>query len=117
MYFTFLNDSLVFIFMFFANFRKNPQHRSIFSHPGDQDYDSDPSDDRPVCPYDPACYRTNLAHRRQYKHSGKPAPKPSKPNFVVSLGCPCCPHCNGGGNFRKPDYESDYDDDDSGFEV
>lgn len=59
-------------------FRKNPKHLADFSHPGNADYDSDPDDQRPQCPFGNTCYRVNLDHRRQYKHRGKPAPKPSK---------------------------------------
>ncbi|KAG5898785.1 hypothetical protein JTB14_010995 [Gonioctena quinquepunctata] len=57
-------------------YRKNPLHRSSFSHPDDADYESDPDDNRLMCPYDIACYRTNMDHRRQYKHSGGPVAKP-----------------------------------------
>ncbi|KAJ8962504.1 hypothetical protein NQ318_000894 [Aromia moschata] len=58
-------------------FRKNPIHRQQFSHPGDDDYDSDPNDDRPNCPFGAACYRRNLQHRRQFKHPNPPASRPN----------------------------------------
>ncbi|CAG9762125.1 unnamed protein product [Ceutorhynchus assimilis] len=59
-------------------FRKNPSHREQFSHPGDNDYASDPDEDRPDCPYGASCYRKNPEHRKEYKHSTtKPAPKPN----------------------------------------
>ncbi|XP_066139962.1 aprataxin and PNK-like factor [Euwallacea fornicatus] len=57
-------------------FRKNPSHQDTFSHPGDQDYVSDPEDDRPDCPYGIACYRKNSDHRKEYKHTAEPAKKP-----------------------------------------
>lgn len=92
-------------------FRKNSVHRADFSHPGDNDYDTDPDDDRPLCPFGDTCYRRNLHHRRQYKHSNPPVLKPSKINFQVNVtSCPFCPHCNS-KTFPKPDYESDYDSD------
>ncbi|XP_060534407.1 aprataxin and PNK-like factor isoform X2 [Cylas formicarius] len=62
-------------------YRTNPNHRDLFSHPGDSDFDEDPNDDRPACPYGIACYRQNLVHRRQFKHPAKPAPKPSSPQL------------------------------------
>ena len=41
--------------------RKNPEHFTEFSHPGDQSFDEhsdlDDEDDRPDCPYGPSCYR------------------------------------------------------------
>lgn len=96
------------------NFRKNPNHRASFSHPGDQDYESDPDNDRPDCPYGVACYRQNLDHRRQYKHAAKPAPKPSNVNISLNVnrGCVYCEHCRRkmGGGGRKSDYESDVDE-------
>lgn len=94
-------------------FRKNPQHRTDFSHPGDDDYDSDPNDDRLLCPFGDSCYRTNLDHRREFRHKGRPAPKPSKVNVNVNLqnGCAFCPHCNNRNIYRKPGYESDADSD------
>ncbi|KAJ8910473.1 hypothetical protein NQ315_015608 [Exocentrus adspersus] len=58
-------------------YRKNPIHRADFSHVGDDDYDSDPNDNRPQCPFGGACYRKNMLHRRQYKHPNPPAPKPT----------------------------------------
>nr|XP_023029110.1 aprataxin and PNK-like factor [Leptinotarsa decemlineata] len=61
-------------------YRKNPAHRAAISHPGDDDYDSDPADDRPLCPFGSACYRTNVDHRRVYKHSAPPSiRKPAPP--------------------------------------
>lgn len=67
-------------------YRKNPQHRKDFAHPGDSDY-VDPAstsyntstggsdDNRPLCEYGNACYRKNPQHRRDYRHD---APKKRK---------------------------------------
>ncbi|KAG5884978.1 hypothetical protein JTB14_000369 [Gonioctena quinquepunctata] len=97
-------------------YRKNTIHRSDLSHPGDEDYDSDPNDPRSVCPFGPACYRINMRHRRAFKHFGRPAPKPSNINVHVNVNstCPFCTHCS--NNCRKPGYESDHDSD-SGHEL
>ena len=48
-------------------YRKNPQHKAEFSHPGDSDFDI--PDDREECYYGIRCYRTNPQHRLQYKHT------------------------------------------------
>ncbi|CAG9821001.1 unnamed protein product [Phaedon cochleariae] len=89
-------------------YRKNPAHRLNISHPGDQDYDSDPNDVRAICPYGRACYRVNPQHRKEFKHYGKPAPKPSNVRVVVNVNNHCpCPQCR----HDKPGYESDYDSD------
>lgn len=57
-----------------SNNRKNPLHKQEFCHPGDDDYESDPNDVRPICIYDSNCYRKNKDHRNAYKHS-RDAPK------------------------------------------
>ncbi|XP_026285963.1 aprataxin and PNK-like factor [Frankliniella occidentalis] len=62
-------------------YRKNPQHKVEFAHPGDSDYcDSSgtntpkndavtsTSDVRPLCEYGSACYRKNPQHRRDFRH-------------------------------------------------
>ncbi|CAF1148263.1 unnamed protein product [Rotaria magnacalcarata] len=57
-------------------YRKNPNHRSEQSHPGDSDYeDSKDTDncydnnvDKPLCPFGRTCYRQNPQHRRDFKH-------------------------------------------------
>ncbi|XP_066246002.1 aprataxin and PNK-like factor [Euwallacea similis] len=88
-------------------FRKNPNHCDTFSHPRDQDYDSDAEDDRPNCPYGIACYRKNSDHRKEYKHSAKPAKKKtSNVDIYVNWGCSFCPHCmrKMGGDEQKSDY-------------
>lgn len=85
------NFSDSFLNMFILSYRKNPEHKTNFSHPGDDDYASDPNDDRPTCSYGGACYRRNMSHRRQYKHPNRPAPHPSKITFVFHN---YCPHCN-----------------------
>ncbi|XP_076234712.1 uncharacterized protein LOC143179386 [Calliopsis andreniformis] len=48
-------------------YRRNPQHRDKYSHPGDFDYDY--PDDRQECPYGVRCYRKNSQHKMQYKHT------------------------------------------------
>lgn len=90
--------------------RRNNEHRATYCHPGDPDHRPDTEDLRPDCPFGATCYQTNVAHRRQFRHMGKPAPKPSKPNVTLNVGCPYCLHCNG--------YDSNFDyDDDYGFEL
>ncbi|XP_067119819.1 aprataxin and PNK-like factor [Centruroides vittatus] len=61
-------------------YRKNPIHFEDYSHPGDSDYNSDPtneSDDGeiPECPYGIDCYRKNSQHRKEYRHTKKVRPK------------------------------------------
>ncbi|KAF3427099.1 hypothetical protein E2986_00371 [Frieseomelitta varia] len=48
-------------------YRKSSQHKNIFSHPGDSDYDI--SDNRQECPYGTRCYRKNPQHKIEFKHS------------------------------------------------
>lgn len=48
-------------------YRKNPNHKTNYSHPGDRDYDE--VDNREECPYGVKCYRKNLRHKAQYKHT------------------------------------------------
>lgn len=57
-------------------YRKNPDHKANFSHPWDDDYESDSNNNRPVCPFGVRCYRRNTTHRRQFEHFGPPAPRP-----------------------------------------
>lgn len=52
--------------------RRNPNHKNNYSHPGDADYDE--ADDREECPYGLKCYRKNLQHKAQFKHT-KAAPR------------------------------------------
>ena len=49
------------------NYRKNAEHKTKFSHPGDSDYDL--QDNRPECPYGMKCYRKNPQHKLDYKHT------------------------------------------------
>lgn len=101
--------------MFFFSFRQNPDHKLKLSHPGDQDYDTDPEDNRPSCSYGAVCYRRNSDHRREFRHPKNavpPSQRKSKPNVMyVFQNCTCCfhngkPNCN-----RKDGYESDADSD------
>lgn len=50
--------------------RRNPNHKNNYSHPGDADYDE--VDDREECPYGLKCYRKNLQHKAQFKHTTIP---------------------------------------------
>lgn len=50
--------------------RKNPNHKNNYSHPDDSDYDE--IDDREECPYGIKCYRKNLQHKMQFKHTRAP---------------------------------------------
>ncbi|XP_069682637.1 WD repeat-containing protein 20-like isoform X3 [Periplaneta americana] len=50
-------------------YRRNQQHRTDFSHPGDSDYDDK---DLPECSYGVTCYRKNKQHRLDFKHTTKP---------------------------------------------
>lgn len=50
-------------------YRKNPQHKVDFSHPGDDDFTT--VDGRPECEYGISCYRKNPLHRQHYKHTKK----------------------------------------------
>ena len=54
-------------------YRKNPQHKADFSHPGDSDFEeqSDADDDKPECEYGTDCYRKNPQHRKDFKHTKK----------------------------------------------
>lgn len=81
-------------------YRKNPQHRAEFSHPGDPDYKDD---DRPECPYGTECYRKNPLHWQTYKHTKKPD-KRTKKRQRVKKGAPK----DADENSEEDDY--DYDD-------
>ncbi|KAK0182898.1 hypothetical protein PV327_000985 [Microctonus hyperodae] len=48
-------------------YRKNSEHKSKFSHPGDSDYDI--KDDRPECRYGIKCYRKDSKHNQDFKHT------------------------------------------------
>ncbi|XP_014602219.1 PREDICTED: aprataxin and PNK-like factor [Polistes canadensis] len=48
-------------------YRKNPDHKVQFSHPGDPDFEE--VDERPECPYGIKCYRTNPQHKAEFQHS------------------------------------------------
>ncbi|XP_076268077.1 uncharacterized protein LOC143201112 isoform X2 [Rhynchophorus ferrugineus] len=52
-------------------FRKNPAHKELYSHPGDDDYMLKADDNIPDCPYGASCYRTNITHRQQFRHPTK----------------------------------------------
>uniref|UniRef100_F6U857 PBZ-type domain-containing protein n=1 Tax=Ciona intestinalis TaxID=7719 RepID=F6U857_CIOIN len=60
-------------------YRKNPNHFSELSHPGDSDYESPPGsdedEDKPECEYGLDCYRRNPLHRKQFKHTKRKVPK------------------------------------------
>lgn len=66
-------------------YRKNPQHKSEFSHPGDQDFwdplcdnvDAD-LDTRPECEFGLLCYQKNNIHRRKFAHNTLGNSKPRK---------------------------------------
>jgi aprataxin and PNK-like factor len=47
--------------------RLNAEHKAMFSHPGDSDYDL--PDSRPECIYGIKCYRKNPQHKIEYKHT------------------------------------------------
>ncbi|XP_014473170.1 PREDICTED: aprataxin and PNK-like factor isoform X3 [Dinoponera quadriceps] len=55
-------------------YRKNPNHKNNYSHPGDADYDADADevDNREECPYGNKCYRKNPQHKAQFKHISMP---------------------------------------------
>lgn len=74
-------------------YRKNPQHRVEFSHPGDSDYPSqskvsdDPVssvDSRPLCEYGSACYRKNPQHRVDFRHDA-PKKRKARPSKIEDL--------------------------------
>ncbi|XP_012276252.1 aprataxin and PNK-like factor isoform X2 [Orussus abietinus] len=48
-------------------YRRNSDHRTMFSHPGDADYDV--PDNRPECRFGIRCYRKNPQHRKEFKHT------------------------------------------------
>jgi len=55
--------------------RKNPHHRKIEAHPGDEDYqesDEDGDEGKPECQYGVNCYRKNPRHKATYKHTTYP---------------------------------------------
>ena len=62
-------------------YRRNPQHKASFAHPGDSDYkdendgDGSDDDDRPECEYGLQCFRKNPQHKKQYKHTRTPQPQ------------------------------------------
>ncbi|CAL4066048.1 unnamed protein product [Meganyctiphanes norvegica] len=63
-------------------YRKNPQHKDEYAHPGDSDYDEDDDEDgdgdddeRPECEFGVDCYRKNPHHRKQFKHTRLPQPQ------------------------------------------
>lgn len=75
-------------------YRKNPNHLSQFSHPGDSDYFSeseshekneeagssasggdDAEDKKKECPYGVGCYRKNPQHKKDFKHTKKVRPQ------------------------------------------
>ena len=49
--------------------RKNPVHFQEYSHEEESDKSEEEQDDLPECPYGEYCYRKNLRHRRDYKHT------------------------------------------------
>jgi len=66
-------------------YRLNPQHKTEFSHPGDQDYEeedrqctssTDVNGNKPPCWYGTRCYRRNKEHLENFSHdftaSGRP---------------------------------------------
>lgn len=68
-------------------YRRNPAHRTEYSHPGDDDYkpelpgeDVQPEEDsRPECQYGTACYRRNPKHKQEFKHTGPPLDRDQAP--------------------------------------
>lgn len=65
-----------------ACYRKNPQHRLDFSHPGDADFVIPivpAPGSKPACPYGTSCYRKNPQHIQDYDHTQPPtATSPAK---------------------------------------
>ncbi|KAF4520985.1 hypothetical protein B566_EDAN002481 [Ephemera danica] len=63
-------------------YRKNPQHRLDFSHPGDADFvvvTAPAPGSKPACPYGSNCYRKNPQHIQDYDHTQPPtATSPAK---------------------------------------
>nr|CAD7597211.1 unnamed protein product [Timema genevievae] len=58
-------------------FRKHPDHKKKFSHPGDIDYDTAYAN-LPECPYGLGCYRKHKGHWQAYKHTKVHQRKPRK---------------------------------------
>lgn len=63
-------------------YRKNPQHKDEYAHPGDSDYNEDDDDEeggdddeRPECEFGVDCYRKNPQHRKQFRHTRLPQPQ------------------------------------------
>ncbi|XP_046405140.1 aprataxin and PNK-like factor [Ischnura elegans] len=62
-------------------YRRNDDHKKLFSHPGDPDYNKvvtltvtpDTSDNRPECKYGTNCYRKNPQHKKDFKHTSTPS--------------------------------------------
>ncbi|KAG8235269.1 hypothetical protein J437_LFUL014269 [Ladona fulva] len=65
-------------------YRRNPDHKKAFSHPGDPDYEENSSspasvDNRPECRFGTSCYRKNPQHIRDFKHTA-PARRKKRKN-------------------------------------
>ncbi|XP_034232000.1 aprataxin and PNK-like factor [Thrips palmi] len=77
-------------------YRKNPQHRRDFAHPGDADFSdaggsatsstggSPANDVRPLCEYGTACYRKNPQHRRDFRHDA-PHKRKARPSDLQDI--------------------------------
>ncbi|XP_076667409.1 uncharacterized protein LOC143368499 isoform X2 [Andrena cerasifolii] len=91
-------------------YRKNPQHKAEFSHPGDSDFDI--PDDREECYYGMRCYRTNPQHRLQYKHttSNDGNDRRKQLNLIPSYTSPEA------GDFYTDDSDEDESIDESEYE-
>lgn len=99
-------------------YRKNPQHRVDFAHPGDNDYCDQAStsgspnvstDKRPLCEYGSSCYRKNPQHRRDFRHDA-PQKRKARPVDLQDIASDDDGDFNGSigsDNFSPGESESD----------
>ncbi|XP_065337997.1 aprataxin and PNK-like factor [Cloeon dipterum] len=88
-------------------YRRNPQHKADFSHPGDPDYAAPgPSQGgpKPHCQYGTSCYRKNPQHKIDFDHSMPPT-LPDKPKKQLRA------KTKDKSNDDDDEYESDFIDD------
>ncbi|CAB3374509.1 Hypothetical predicted protein [Cloeon dipterum] len=86
-------------------YRRNPQHKADFSHPGDPDYAAPgPSQGgpKPHCQYGTSCYRKNPQHKIDFDHSMPPT-SPDKPKKQLRAKTK--------DKSNDDEYESDFIDD------
>ncbi|XP_012222159.1 aprataxin and PNK-like factor isoform X2 [Linepithema humile] len=86
-------------------YRKNSNHKTNYSHPGDRDYDE--VDNRVECPYGVKCYRKNPQHRAQYKHTivSRRRRKATIPVPSATVDTPETDHSSAEESVDESDYE------------